>query len=197
MLGTAIQLHPRSDLERLTETSAGLVIMSTHHVNRRETDLGSDDEAWRPPPVEVPLDDDASPRRRAAEGADAPRLVARGNTIGRTIVILAVGAIGGVGLAQGLAHSSQSTAPTSTTTPPVVPAEQLQEELKEAARPNGDTVTDLIAGLDTITQAQIAHAGSTDGPQQAAVMRLLRRQHDDVRNLILTYYYGWLPYPMP
>ena len=132
--------------------------MSTHHANRRQTNLGSNDETWRPPPVEVPLDDNASPRRRAAEGADAPRLATRGNTIRRTIVILAVGAIGGASLSRGFAHPNQSTAPTSTTTAPVVPAEQLHEELIEAARPSGDTVTDLIAGLDAITQVQIAHA---------------------------------------
>jgi hypothetical protein len=171
------------------------VTTSTHHTNRRPTNPGSDDERWRPPPVEVPLDNNESPRRRAAESADAPRLATRRNTIRRTIVILAVGAIGGFTLAQGLAHPNQSTVPTSTTTAPVVPAEQPQEELRAAARPSGDTVTDLIAGLDAITQVQIAHAATTDSPQQAAVTPHLRQQHDDVRNLILTYYYGWLPYP--
>jgi hypothetical protein len=171
--------------------------MSTHHTNRRETILGSNDETSRPPPVEVPLDDNASVRRRAVEGAGAPRLATRANTIRRTIVILAVGAIGGAGLSQGFAHPNQSPAPTSTTAAPLVPAVQLQDGPTEAARPRGDTVTDLVAGLDAITQVQIAHAASTDGPQQAAVTRFLRRQHDDVRNLILTYYYGWLPYPMP
>jgi hypothetical protein len=168
---------------------------ASSHTTRRETNLGGNDETRRPEPVEVPLDDNASPRRRAAERAGAPRLATRRNTIRRTIVILAVGAIGGASLSQGLAHPNQSTAPTSTTTAPVVPAEQLQEELTEAARPSGDTVTDLIAGLDAITQVQIAHAASTDGTRRADVMRLLRQQHDDVRNLILTYYYGWLPYP--
>ena len=196
-LGRTIQLHPRSDLERLTETRAGIVIMSTRHANLRETKLGTTDETWRPPPVEVPLDDNESPRRRAADGADAPRLATRGNTIRRTIVILAVGAIGGANLVHVFAHPKQSTAPTATTTDPVVPADQVHKELTEAARPSGDTVTDLVAGLDAITQVQMVDAADMDGPQQAAVVRFLRQQHDDVRNLILTYYYGWLPFPMP
>ena len=132
--------------------------------------------------------------RRTEESADPPRLATRRNAIRRTIVILAVGAIGGASLSQRFAHSNQSTVPTSTTTAHVAPAEQLQESI-EATRPSGDTVTDLIAGLDAITQVQIAHAASTNDPQQAAVTRHLRQQHDDVRNLILTYYYGWLPYP--
>jgi hypothetical protein len=171
--------------------------MSTGHTSRCEINLGSNDEAWRPPPVEVELDDNASPRRRAAEGNDAAGLATRGSAIRRTVVILAIGAIGGAGLSQGLAHSNPSTVPTSTTAASVVPADELQEEMTEAFRPRGDTVGDLLAGLDAITKGQIARAGSTDGPMQVAVMRSLRRQHDDVRNLVLVYYYGWLPFHMP
>jgi hypothetical protein len=170
--------------------------MSPPHTTRPQPDSGSRDDAWRPPPVDVPLDDNASPRRRGAEVAPAPRAATHGHTIRRTIVVLAVGAIGGATMALGVAHPTPSTAPTSTTARPVSTAAQLRDEPAAARRPSGDTVTDVIAGLDAITEAQIARVTSTDGPLQVAAIQFLRRQHDDLRALILTYHDGWPPDPV-
>jgi hypothetical protein len=71
------------------------------------------------------------------------------------------------------------------------------EDRTDLAPSNGDTVNKLLAGLDAITETEIARVAATDGPQQAARIRLLRQQQADVRALIVTHYYGWLPYPTP
>jgi hypothetical protein len=168
--------------------------MPTRHVNPGQSNLSGNEESWRPPPVDVPLDNNASRQRSTNRGALVPSPVRRGTKTRRTIVLLAVGALGGAGLSQGLAHSHQSTAPTSATATPVVRVDQVPTL---AASPTGDTVTDLVAGLDAVTQAQIAHAATTEGPKQVDAMRYLRQQHNDFRTLILAYFYGWLPYPMP
>jgi hypothetical protein len=175
--------------------------VSTRLTNHREPYLDSNDEASRPPLVEVLLDDNTAPRRRTERGAHAPRPARSGTTIRRTIVILALGAFGGAGLSQGLAHSRQPTAPTSATARPVIPptpVDDVQAALTELALPTGGTVSDLlVAGLDAVTQAQLAHAASTDGPQQAAAIRFLRQRHDDIRSIIVSTIHGTLPYPMP
>jgi hypothetical protein len=78
----------------------------------------------------------------------------------------------------------------------VTTAARLRDEPEAAGRPSGVTVTDVIAGLDAATEAQIARVASTDGPLQVAAIQLLRRQHDDLRALILTYHDGWPSEPV-
>jgi hypothetical protein len=81
---------------------------------------------------------------------------------------------------------------------PRTPVESLQAELTHGApTPNGTLTDFLVAGLDAITERRIAHAARTDGPQQAAAIKFLRQQHDDIRTVILTNAYGALSYPMP
>jgi hypothetical protein len=116
-------------------------------------------------------------------------------TVRRTLAILAVGVLGGIGMSQGFAHSHQSTSSTrSATAGSVHPG---YEKPTGFAQPTGDTVNDLLTGLDAITEAQIAAVTTTDGPDPVAAIQSLRQQHDDVRTLVLTHYYGWLPYPLP
>jgi hypothetical protein len=158
--------------------------------------LGSDEEGGRPPPVEVLLDDNTSTPRRTPRGVNGRSPTPGGRTIRRTILMLAVGALAGAGVSQGLAHSSRPTA-TSTTAAPVIAVESRHDQPADFALSSGGLVNALVASLDAITQTQIAQAATTDGPQQIAAIQFLRQQHDDVRALILSYYYGWLPYPMP
>jgi hypothetical protein len=170
--------------------------MPTQHIDADGATFSRNEKATRPPPVDVPLDEYTSTPKRAKRGAVSS--AARGGvTIRRTLAILAVGMLGGAGVSQGFAHSRRSTASTSTTVAPAVPAEPRRDEPTDFARPTGETVNHLLVSLDAITDDQIARVASTDGPQQVAAIQFLRQQHDDVRTLILTHFYGWLPYPTP
>jgi hypothetical protein len=174
--------------------------MATEHVDSHGSASTSSEEARRPPPVEVPLDENTS-TPRCAQG-DAVSSATRGGMTARTtIAILAVGVLCGAAVSQVFARSHQSTAPASTTAAPAAPVEPGHDEPTDVPRSTGDTVNDLLAGLDAITQAQIARVTATEGAQQDTAINFLRQQHDDVRTLILTRYYGryygLLPYPVP
>jgi hypothetical protein len=164
--------------------------MPTRHFNPHGSTRSSNDEFGRPPPVEVPLDDNVPTQRDAERGAPGSLAARGGITIRRTIAILAVGAVGGAGLSQVFAQSHRSTPPHATTPGSVDPVEHLQNDPTDFAPPRGATVADLLAGLDAIVHLQTADAANTDGPQQAAAIRFLHQQHEAVRTFVLTYYFG-------
>jgi hypothetical protein len=185
-----------ASLEGLLESTTGVETMPTQHIDADGATFSRNEKATRPPPVDVPLDEHTSTPRKAKRGAVSSP-TRGGMTTRRTLAILAVGVLGGAGVSQVFAHSHRSTASTSTTVAPAVPVEPRHDEPTDFAPPTGDTVNHLLASLDAITDAQIARVASTDGPQQFAAIQSLRQQHDDVRTVILTYFYGWLPYPTP
>jgi hypothetical protein len=67
-----------------------------------------------------------------------------------------------------------------------IPVDHLRAELAEdALAADGTTVEMLLERVDAIAEVRLAHAGRTDGPQQAAALRLIRTRHDELRFLIL------------
>jgi hypothetical protein len=116
-------------------------------------------------------------------------------TVRTTLAILAVGVLGGIGMSQAFAHSRQSTSSSARWTAGSV--HPRDEKPTDFAPPTGDTVNDLLTGLDAITEALIARVAITAESEQVAAVQFLRQQHDDLRTLVLTHYYGWLPYPPP
>jgi len=172
--------------------------MSTRSTHR-QSDLPSHDGTTRPLPVEVLLDDN-TPLRPATKSPAAAPSAANGHTLRRTILVLAVGALGGALLSQGLARSDRSSGSTSTAAAPVIGRPSVDD--LPAARTTGapipvGTVVDLfIDTLDAVTTLRVAHVADTDGPQQAAAMEFLHQRRDDTRTMIVTIAYG-VPYPLP
>jgi hypothetical protein len=67
-----------------------------------------------------------------------------------------------------------------------IPVDRLRAELTEDALAADGTVVELLLQrVDAVAEARFAHAGRNDGPQQAAAMRLIDKQHYDIRFLIV------------
>jgi len=163
----------------------------TRQLDPGDLGVSGNEETRQPAPVEVPLDENSSTMPHPKPGV-TPSAARRGVTIRSSIAILAVGVLGGAGLSQGLAQPDRSTRSPSTTGTAAV-ARPFYKERTDIPPANGDTVTKLLDGLDAVTETEITRVAATDGPQQVAAIQFLRQQHEDVRALIITHYFGWHP----
>lgn len=110
------------------------------------------------------------------------------------LAAVALGMLSGFGTAQLVERPERvdTRTPRSTPTSTVYSATP-DERTVGFALSTGDTVGELLQALDAVTDAQIARVAGTDGPQQGMAIHYLHRQHDRMRTVIITYFYGWLP----
>lgn len=170
--------------------------MHSHFVEPSGRTVSGDERTPRWSPVDVPLDENPPPSRRAAARAQrtGPR---SGPARWRPMAVFAIGLLAGGVLAHGLAAPHGPPVPAAAPAAPSSIPEPHDVPPRSFTPSTGEAVNDLLTNLDVLTETLVADTLATAEPGRGAAVHSLRQQRTEVRDLIITYFFGWLPVSVP